>query len=616
MKNEMIQMHFIERQKLHFEFTSEERAKEWNKKTATYYREELVPVLEKLFDKHVPSDQWYSIPSLEIDLGNIYSRDIKDILSKKVEAKLIALLEKKVSVRALAAKFDNSAPSTEHLQVQSQNQKLLEIFYTFLEHGVFPWNSQITTTKLLEQEISKHIGGGELSATREFRVFMQLYVARQRLFYQFSKSFRMRILRSAFSKEVRLLKAFRNFILRRVNLSSLDTRSRKKIKSVLSSDATSWIISERSNQATKWPETIIFSMLEKITESQTNSYQTFDFVKALVHFPETDEKAGRNGAMIKLIKHYIANFIASRESANPNLKSRKTFSDDIRPTENQNISSDFASLEGRFSKADSSPDAMKSDFVADSRTSDKDMPIENSEDVVAATVKANTPFPENKKRDQITQQNEVIKETEGSSISKELTQRETYPSLVNDHKLKKQTDDTIRTPVTEVRHEYFILNAGIVLCWPYLTPLFKRTGYLNENHFKDEECQERAIHLMGYLAGFEECDEHQLTIAKLLANWPLSKPISKWLKLTSKEKKESDDMLANLILNWPILKNTSVEGLQTAFFHREGKLKKEEQGWKLIVEQKSYDMLLDHLSYSIAIIKLPWMEKILKVDWA
>ena len=75
-------------------------------------------------------------------------------------------------------------------------------------------------------------------------------------------------------------------------------------------------------------------------------------------------------------------------------------------------------------------------------------------------------------------------------------------------------------------------------------------------------------------------------------------------------------MLTNMILNWPILKNTSIDGLQSSFFHREGKLRKEEQGWKLIVEQKSYDMLLDHLSYSIAIIKLPWMEEILKVDWA
>jgi hypothetical protein len=93
-------------------------------------------------------------------------------------------------------------------------------------------------------------------------------------------------------------------------------------------------------------------------------------------------------------------------------------------------------------------------------------------------------------------------------------------------------------------------------------------------------------------------------------------PLIKELKLLKKEKKECDMMLRNLISNWPILKNTSVEGLRSSFFHRNGKLQKEDDSWRLIVEQKSYDMLLDHLAYSISIIKLPWLKKILKVDWA
>jgi hypothetical protein len=75
-------------------------------------------------------------------------------------------------------------------------------------------------------------------------------------------------------------------------------------------------------------------------------------------------------------------------------------------------------------------------------------------------------------------------------------------------------------------------------------------------------------------------------------------------------------MLRSLIKNWPILKNTSIEGLRSSFFQRKGKLRKEDDAWRLIVEQKSYDMLLDHLAYSIAMIKLPWNKEILSVDWA
>lgn len=164
---------------------------------------------------------------------------------------------------------------------------------------------------------------------------------------------------------------------------------------------------------------------------------------------------------------------------------------------------------------------------------------------------------------------------------------------------------------------YYLGNAGLILSWPYLGRLFEHLEYLEGGTFRDTGCRERAVHLLGYIAtGQEQCEEPELVLAKFLCAWPLQMPVIRELELTNEEKNQAGRMLESLIANWPILKNTSVEGLRSSFFIRDGKLFKEEQQWKLIVEQKSYDMLLDHLPYTISMIKLPWMEEILKVDWA
>ncbi len=164
---------------------------------------------------------------------------------------------------------------------------------------------------------------------------------------------------------------------------------------------------------------------------------------------------------------------------------------------------------------------------------------------------------------------------------------------------------------------YYLKDAGIVLTWPYLARLFKHLGYVENNSFKNRQLQQQAVHLLAYIAsGLEQCEEPTLVMPKFLCAWPFAMPIMKDLTLTEEEKSETDQMLRGVIHNWPILKNTSLDGLRSSFFDREGKLFKEDEQWKLIIEQKSYDMLLEHLPYTLSIIKLPWMTHLLKVDWA
>ena len=165
--------------------------------------------------------------------------------------------------------------------------------------------------------------------------------------------------------------------------------------------------------------------------------------------------------------------------------------------------------------------------------------------------------------------------------------------------------------------EYYISQAGLVLSWPYLEKLFSNVGYTRDQKFLSTQLQERAVHLLGFIStGLQQLEEPVLMLPKLLAGWPLELPVVKKIWLTNEERNEAELMLESMITNWTILKSTSVESFRTSFLQRDGKMIKEDHGWRVIVEQKSFDMLLDHLPYSLQMIMLPWRNDIIKVDWA
>jgi hypothetical protein len=609
----MPQTHFIEKQKLDFEFTSEEKAKDWNKKTATFYDQEIVPILEQLFNKHIPADRWYSIFTLKIDLGEIYSHDLRAVLIRKIEAELIRCLNKNNLSNNFVADVHDAVTSAKEIDVKTSIQKLLETFYTFLEYGILVWNSQIKTIEALEKEIRQCISLVDLAKLPAFRHRINLRFVRERLYFQFTEAFRNEIFRIVFSKELKFLEVFKQFILGNLETSSLDAVSKKQIRKIVSGDLMTWIVSVGSDSQEDWPEAIIFSLFEKMAKGKSEKDQIVEFIKSLYHSDESEVKFGPEAETIRLIRRHASAFTASLFPTKGDLTSSESLSK-VSPSENQTTAPDLRSASESYEKESFYKDPLKAPSVAAPASPDekgqKDIVADVDKSVTAADNLAQFSDKQNVKSSPEDIQSPEKKELRESKFDSDVE------PIQDIRQIENRTSAPSVDKVPAALGEYYVLNAGLVLCWPYLNQLFKRTGYLRDGKFKDQNRQQRAVLLLGYLAGFEECEEHELTLAKLLTNWPLSMPVIKRMKLTLKEKKEANAMLTNMILNWPILKNTSIDGLQSSFFHRAGKLRKEEQGWKLIVEQKSYDMLLDHLPYSIAIIKLPWMEEILKVDWA
>lgn len=173
-------------------------------------------------------------------------------------------------------------------------------------------------------------------------------------------------------------------------------------------------------------------------------------------------------------------------------------------------------------------------------------------------------------------------------------------------------------PLPTSEGEYYIKNAGVAILLPGIPGLFNELGYLNiEKKFKNQKVQQRAIHLIQFLAtSASQSGESEMVLNKLVCGWELDEPVKKNIKLTPHEKQSADDFLKDIIQQWGALKNTSPNGLRHNFLMRNGKLSFVKGHWLLQVEQASYDpFLLKKLPWTISIIKFRWMSERLHVEW-
>ena len=164
----------------------------------------------------------------------------------------------------------------------------------------------------------------------------------------------------------------------------------------------------------------------------------------------------------------------------------------------------------------------------------------------------------------------------------------------------------------------YLSNAGLVLIHPFLLPYFENVGLVKDGAFLNPQAQEKAVHLLAYLATKEEgLPEYKLSLPKLLCGLPLSWPIEKAIELGEEEKLEGERLLEAAVKHWGALGDVSPDALREGFLQRDGKLVKKNEDWILTVEQKTMDVLLDKLPFGwgVSMIKLPWMNELLKVNW-
>jgi hypothetical protein len=162
----------------------------------------------------------------------------------------------------------------------------------------------------------------------------------------------------------------------------------------------------------------------------------------------------------------------------------------------------------------------------------------------------------------------------------------------------------------------YVSNAGLVLLHPYLLHFFQAIGLGKENHFVDAAAQEKAVHLLQYLAAKRLLDpDPELVFNKVLCGIPPDQPIARNYQISEEEQSEADHLLNVILGYWKALGSTSIDGLRFNFLLRDGKLSETSDGWKLLVERKPQDRLMDSLPWGFSLFKLPWMDKKMFVEW-
>jgi hypothetical protein len=165
---------------------------------------------------------------------------------------------------------------------------------------------------------------------------------------------------------------------------------------------------------------------------------------------------------------------------------------------------------------------------------------------------------------------------------------------------------------------FYVGNAGVILLWPFLSRYFQTLGLLEQNSFRSEEQQSRAIHLVQYLAtGKLEAPEHELLLNKLLCGARPEEPLHSVTAVTEAEEDLARQLLNSVIRTWEKIRNTSINGLRQSFLVREGQLlrRDSDDSWMLTVSTLSYDMLLDSLPWRLSLVRQPWMQTTLHVKW-
>ncbi|NLX19519.1 MAG: hypothetical protein GXY53_09630 [Desulfobulbus sp.] len=171
-------------------------------------------------------------------------------------------------------------------------------------------------------------------------------------------------------------------------------------------------------------------------------------------------------------------------------------------------------------------------------------------------------------------------------------------------------------PKSAAEDGIYVDHAGLVLLHPFFEYFFQEFDLLHDQHFRDTEARNLAVHLLHFLAtGQERPPEHTLTLEKFLCGLDPSDTVPRFIQLTPRMHKEADTLLRAAIGHWKILKNTSPAGLREGFLQRPGKLIVNTFENRLLVEPQSHDLLLNYLPWGLGIIKLPWLTAPLLVDW-
>ena len=595
-------MHIIKNQLIELKLTKEQNAFRMQHLISEHYRNEMLPVLESVFNEYCSEDEVLILDKLEIDFGVISEKDLeKNRWSEDVLSTFkLSLLEKLADISVNKTFIRRSKAMNSCRQ-----------WISYMQKGYLPWNTTAINEKWYQEVLET------LAIDYSGVALLRKLILKEKSF-----SYRVALQHDAV------------FLTRLVE-----------------------VITAQNQEHLPLAAEEMFTIIKQVTISQDKPALTADFMKAIWQqvlmaaagseknlstenisvivlrpyaskFPIQKKRQKELVSLVAVLKQVLVIFFESNNS----FSEKKILPDkdaieqkgkkDISDKKNKGIMAtrdeDIEAINGNKTSIAGEEDEKG---IKRKKITERLQPNDKGKEErpLAENLPPGTsPGDKNQQDDKHDIDAEFAKDLQQKQINAIASADNMMEKILSEKTSveKRKGEDSKSLSETIPPEGIFIKHAGLILVHPFLGSLFKRLQWLQNNAFANDEAQVKAVFISHYLATGETiAAEHELVICKLLCGYPLDEPLPAEIFFTEEELQEATDMLTALIQQWDKLKNTSVAALREGFLQRSGKLFIKNDMPYVQVESSAIDILLDYLPWNVSMIKLPWMKEILRVDW-
>ena len=609
--------HHIQRSSIHLKLPSSVDHFQLSQTISRLFWEGVVPELEKLLDKSVGEEELIRIDQLEVTMQFDSWREAAEgfvpVLLQSLEEQLDLMLT------GQQAAVDRQA--VPEAQFRSWLQFLKKGYMEYMSSEVY---SQLEKNLILQIR-------QDANAQTELKSLLTQYpLARKRLVRQYDFDFVKSLLGiyfqsklKRFSADVRELPEFLRLI------SQVDPERTKEMfkPSFLkypTAELSSYLIDAVITGGTRHAEDelILYVVLNALKEKK-DAKVLFFLTKKIIRTRLSN--LSKNRAFIQRMASLLATITSGESEEGPELKPDSPESEkDIRSEEMPGNKSPDNKQDDTSTAPEDDAGSLKEARGTSKKPKDTtSTPDEEStaESSLTKDLTAAKEVPGSQEKDRSGEEPSVDSQAIIDAAASDSKTSGNTESHLGDSKQTpdKSTPDSLpsETPPPKLDQEtHYINHAGLLLLHPFLPQLFRTVGLVDHQTFVDEAAQEKAVHLLHYLAAKTyNLPEYQLLFPKLLCGLPFEVPISKDVKLTANEIEEAEGLLTAVIENWGALGTTGPDAFREGFLQRSGKLIWKKTHWQVIVEKKTIDILLTKLPWGYGMIKLPWMKERLTVEW-
>jgi len=595
--------HIIQKQVIELKLRKSRDAFRMQHLISEHYRNEIMHLLENVFDSYCSEEEVLVLDRLEIDFGTISEADLEkarwdnEILTN-FKANLLEQLEQILKNK------------TSLKQARAGNICRQWIFY--MQHGYLSWNTLVTDEQWYNAALQM-LATDYASVTTLRQIIIQNKKIAHRIAWQHDAAFLTTLVEILTAQNQKLLPTAVEEIYS--ILKRLDANKYKEAFAAI-------------GIKTLWQQVI------GIAATAQKNYTSENIITLMLNayadeLPVQKRKQQHLLTGVSVIKNSLTTLLDKQANQNKNkplaadeLKTATTKKDVdtkqteaqqlLKPRANTNIENVEYATEQSIGKEANTKDIKKEvepekpESLKKAGKSEQEFDQDNKNEIGSAD-KKEAPEPNSKTIN-----------TQKEDIHPPSAKENWIDKLLPKNQEKKEKNILRTTPLSKIIPEegIFIPHAGIVLTHPFLSSLFRRLQWIEDNYFISTEAQVKAVFMLHYLAtGSTTAAEYHLLLCKLMCAYPADESLPAEMIFTEAELFEAADMLTAMIQQWSKLQNTSAAGLREGFLQRSGKLFIKNDMPHVQVESSAIDILLDYLPWSLSIIKLPWMKEILRVEW-